>query len=158
MSETPTPTFQGEALLRRWSESSTQGVQVTFALADAGDLEPLKAKTGKRFACVLVEIGDDEQPVQGSFSNATLAKKERLGDLCYWSVMRCAEPTFWDFLGAQFPSADMVENKEEAALLLKYICQVDSRSEFDTDPAARERFNRLIRYPYQKWAIAKGIA
>lgn len=155
MSETLTPTFQGEALLRRWSESSTQGVQVTFALADSGDLEPLKAKTGKRFACVLVEIGDDEQPVMG---NPISTKKERLGDLCYWSVMRCAEPTFWDFLGAQFPSADIVENREEAALLLKYICQVDSRSEFDTDQAARERFSRLIRYPYQKWAIAKGIA
>lgn len=109
---------------------------------------------------VLVEIGDDEQPVKQSANSRSASEtpRERMGDLCYWTVMRCAEPTFWEFLGHTFPSADTVTNASDAAELLKFLCTVDSRKEFDTDPQARARFDRLIRHPYQKWALAKGLA
>lgn len=67
-----TPTFQDEVQLAGWSETHTGGPKVTFWLQDAEQLAVFKALTarkgntaGHRFACVLVEIGDDEQPVQG---------------------------------------------------------------------------------------------
>lgn len=64
-------TFQGEVQLAGWKETHSSGVTVTFWLPDTADLDAFRALTvrkgnqaGHRFACVLVEIGDDEQPVQ----------------------------------------------------------------------------------------------
>lgn len=141
------PAFSGEVQLRRWSESSTQGVQVTFALADADELEPLKAKSGKRFACVLVEIGDDEAPVQ--------QHKEPIGQNCLWAVGRCREPEFWRFLNASF-NADAVTNEAEAADLVRFLCTVESRRELDTDEASARQFLKQIKGPYQRWLAARG--
>jgi hypothetical protein len=65
------PTFSGEFQLAGWSESHNGGCKVTFWLADSSDLDAFRAMTvrkgqqaGHRLAAVLVEIGDDEQPVQ----------------------------------------------------------------------------------------------
>lgn len=65
------PTFQGEVQLAGWRESHNSGATVTFWLPSSDDLNPFRGLTAKkgntaghRFACVLVEIGDDEQPVQ----------------------------------------------------------------------------------------------
>lgn len=176
------PTFTGEALLRRWSESSTQGVQVTFALSDSAELEPLKAKTGKRFMAVLVELGDDEQPVAGNpasaipsnsgdlkgwnstkleaqpnLSNSTeLKPRERLGDLAWRAVQWCKEPEFRAWLGVQ---GDFVNELTEdaASEVIKSWCNVDSRKDLDTNEDAKRLFNQLIRGPYQKHLMARGI-
>jgi hypothetical protein len=68
---TITPTFSGEFQLAGWSESHNGGCKVTFWLADPSELDAFRAMTvrkgqqaGHRLAAVLVEIGDDEQPVQ----------------------------------------------------------------------------------------------
>jgi len=67
---TPKPCFSDELMLAGWSETSTGGAKVTFFLPDAAALDVFRQMTvkkgntaGQRFACVLVEIGDDEQPV-----------------------------------------------------------------------------------------------
>lgn len=157
-----TPAFQDEIQLAGWSETHTGGAKVTFWLPDAAALDVFRTLTarkgntaGHRFACVLVEIGDDERPVQPP--KVEKPKASPIGDLCRWSVIRCSEPTFWEFLNTTFPTNDTVENEAEAADTLKFVCTVGSRKEFDTDPQARARFDRLIRHPYQKWALAKGI-
>jgi hypothetical protein len=69
MSDVPT-IFNGEMQLMNWGESSANGAWVKFWITPE-DLEAfrhLKCKSGKiaghRVAAVLVEIGDDEQPVQ----------------------------------------------------------------------------------------------
>jgi hypothetical protein len=69
MSDVPT-IFSGEMQLMNWGESSANGAWVKFWITPE-DLEAfrhLKCKSGKiaghRVAAVLVEIGDDEQPVQ----------------------------------------------------------------------------------------------
>lgn len=151
-----TPSFQGEVQFRRYSDTSTQGAQVVLALDDRDSLNVFIGKEGRRYMAVLVEIGDDEQPVQPT--KAEKPKASPIGDLCRWSVIRCGEPTFWEFLNTTFPSADTVASEDEAGDLLKFVCNVKSRKDFDTDPKARAYFDRLIRHPYQKWVIAKGLA
>lgn len=162
-----TPLFQGEIQLRRWSESSTQGVQVTFALPDSGDLEPFKAKAGKRFMAVLVEIGDDEQPVE-----QPEPKRAAVGPLCMLAVQWCKSPLFMSWIRQVYDRAmggngtgfgDIkpehvggAEGYARHAILV--LCGIESRKELDTDPEAAERFHRLIRGPFQKHALAKGIA
>lgn len=149
MSETLTPAFQGEIQLRRWSESSTQGVQVTFALADSDDLEPLKAKSGKRFMAVLVEVGDDELPVQ--------EPKQRpwLGDLCFRAVQWCGDWEFRVWL-QQRGDFETTPSVETAGDIICEWCGVASRKELDTNPEAAEKFRRLIVGPWQKHCLARG--
>lgn len=163
-----TPTFQGEVQLRRWSESSTQGVQVTFALPDSDDLEPFKAKAGKRFMAVLVEIGDDETPVEPK------AARSAIGPLCALAVQWCKSREFFDWLAPVFDrfqggSAESALDISRASatagsrdafcrVAVLAMCGIDSRKELDTNPEAAEKFHRLIRGPFYKHALAKGLA
>lgn len=132
-----TPTFQGEVQFRRWSDSSTQGVQVTFALADSAELEPLKAKAGKRFMAVLVEIGDDEQPVEPQ------PRKDMRGPLCREACDLCELPDFREWTKA--------ESEQEAAQAIYWSCGIKSRKELDSDDRAAERFRTEVRIPFMHW-------
>lgn len=154
----PTPTFAGEVQLRRWSESSTQGVQVTFALADSADLDKFKGLDGKRFMAVLVQIGDDEQPVLNTPKTGDLKQREPLGDLCWRAVQWCKEPEFWAFLKQTIcnPGSE-ISNETDARYVVQAVCCVESRKELDTNPEAARKFNQLIRGPYQRHLIARGV-
>lgn len=164
----PTPTFAGEVQLRRWSESNTQGVQVTFALADSSDLEKFRGLDGKRFMAVLVQIGDDEQPVDtrnsGDVPKPGKSRNDRepLGDLCWRAVQWGKEAEFQDWIAGKALDDRVVVGEcqisEDAArrLILLY-CDIESRKELDTNPEAARKFNQLIRGPYQKHLIARGI-
>ena len=168
MSE-PTPTFAGEVQLRRWSESSTQGVQVTFALAESADLDKFKGLDGKRFMAVLVQIGDDEQPVVDPAKSSTGAVSQqgpnaqrtgsstRVGDLCWRAVQWCKEPEFWAFLTFDPVIKGMVSDEAGAKHYVQTVCGIESRKELDTNPEAARKFNQLIRGPYQKHLIARGV-
>lgn len=130
---------------------------MTFALADADDLEPLKIKSGKRFMAVLVEIGDDETPVQyppGAVVPADKDMKPAIGPGAYWLVLRCREHDFWAFLNHE--KAGDVTNAEDAALLVKFLLGVESRKEVDADPRKQRLFDSLIRHPYQKWLVRRS--
>lgn len=152
-----TPTFSGEVQLRRWSESSTQGVQVTFALADADDLEPLKIKSGKRFMAVLVEIGDDEAPVPPSPDvRIPTSVKEPIGPLAKWLVLRCKEPEFWDFLTSEFPNGPAIHSEPDAADFVKELLGIASRKEVDTNLGAESTLHADIRHPYQRWLVRRS--
>lgn len=160
----PSPTFAGEVQLRRWSESNTQGVQVTFALAESADLDKFKGLDGKRFMAVLVQIGDDEQPVTGNPVSETKVRKsdiarEPLGDLCWRAVQWCKEPEFMSWINSVTHNGIFwhVRTHEDAREFVCEMCGVESRNELDTNPDAARKFNQLIRGPYQKHLIARGI-
>lgn len=162
----PTPTFAGEVQLRRWSESSTQGVQVTFALAESSDLDKFKGLDGKRFMAVLVQIGDEEQPVLPNLTNNQVKTgnsgqtREPLGDLCWRAVQWCKEPEFQEWVARQiWPMAphEVEIDEEKAKRYILNWCDVSSRKELDTNHKAARLFNALIRGPYQKHLIARGI-
>lgn len=154
----PKPTFAGEVQFRRYSDTSTQGTQIVLALADRESLQSFIGLEGKRFMAVLVQIGDDEQPVAPDIGNPISAKpREPLGDLCWRAVQWCKEPEFWAFLTNSAPYMSGVECEEDAVSRLKFLCNVHSRKELDERADARSLFNRLIRGPYQKHLIARGI-
>lgn len=137
-----TPTFQGEVQMRRWSDSSTQGVQVTFALPDSADLEPLKHKAGKRFMAVLVEIGDDEQPVQ--------PKRDMRGPLCREACDLCANESFQKWIIA---AADFRCDPSEALARTVILgwCGIESRKDLDTVATAASKFVTLVRGPFMRY-------
>lgn len=142
-----TPKYSGEVQFAGYTDSSRNGPRVTFRLGDRSDLEQFVGMEGKRYMLAIVEIGDDEQPVQ--------QPRERLGPLCEWAVMRCKDPKFWEFLSTF--DIEPVTTEQEAKDTLVFLCAVDSRKEFDTNPDVAARLKRLILNPYREWLQRDGV-
>ena len=62
------------------------------------------------------------------------------GAACIWTVQRCREQAFQQFLG--------VDGEAAAERRVKEVCEVDTRKQLDTDPAAEARWNERIRRAY----------
>jgi hypothetical protein len=77
------------------------------------------------------------------------------GALAKLAGMWCADKTFQAWLETDPDNA--APNESGATLCLYALCEIESRRELDHDPAAAERFNRLIRGPYMKWRASKGL-
>jgi hypothetical protein len=60
--------------------------------------------------------------------------------LSQWIALRCKEPLFWRFL--------QVKDEPTAIHMVRTLCEVASRSEFDSDPLAAERLHQIIRRPF----------
>lgn len=160
---TPVPTFSGEVQFRRYSDTSTQGASIVLSLADRDELSAFIGKEGKRFMAVLVEVGDDEQPVQyqpGSVVPADMVGGKlvpKIGPICQWLVMRCGEPEFWEFLNAEHPGDTEATNADTAAEVVKEVLTIESRKQIDGNRELESAFHRLIRGPYSKWLLRRGV-
>ena len=89
------------------------------------------------------------------YAAAVEPEKPKGGALAKLAGMWCADKTFqsWIDLDSDYCAGD----ENGAALRLYEICEIQSRRQLDHDPAAAERFNRLIRGPYMKWRASKGL-
>lgn len=158
-------TYHSEVRFVRSAHSSKTGTTITLALPDSDELSKVAGFDGKRYMLALVEIGDDEQPVQQPSSPETgytpptpdVPAKPRGGYAAKWLALRCAEPRFWEFLN-QAPSGngEYVRSAPEAADLVRHICMVRSRAEIDNDTVALGAFHIKIRLPYMKWLATHG--
>lgn len=151
--------FKDEVQLLSWSETSNGGAKIVFQLPDGQCLDPFRDKAlgkkgGQRYMCVLVEIGDDEQPVR---------RGPEAGPLCKLSAMWCGRVDFREWLEHHFPDTwfaareklseetfGEVPSVDIAAETVRMVCDAKSRKDLDTDPLARERFNLNIRLPFGK--------
>lgn len=100
-------------------------LRVVFSENDFSDILG-RAPMGTRFACVLVEINDDETPTDNAAKDHD--KWRELGPTKQAGI-RCKEPIFWAFLSEElhFPE---ITNEERAASAVREICRVDSRADF----------------------------
>lgn len=145
------PTFSGEVMLAGWSETHNGGAKVTLWLSDADELAAFKRMTvakgktaGQRLACVLVEIGDDEQPKEPEPPK----DQPKGGPLAKLAGMWCQSKDFQEWCGA--------ENSDEARTHILESCEIDSRAELDHDSDAANLFHEYIRIPYSAWLIKTG--
>lgn len=63
--------------------------------------------------------------------------------LSVWSALACKDPEFWEFL--------QVSSEIEAIEVVRTKCGVQSRAEFDSDPAAAARLAVIIRHPFSSF-------
>lgn len=134
--------FQGELMLLNWAESSTRGRTVTFQLSEDGDSHPFKdftirqgKRAGQRFMAVLVQIDDNEQPVEQRRTGAQRA------------AVLCKDPEFWNWATAR--QFEPVNDEQSARQFLLSHLDIQSRSEIDSNPSVSERFERVIVIPFQ---------
>ncbi|MEY9397974.1 hypothetical protein ABIF79_004349 [Bradyrhizobium japonicum] len=130
-------------------QSGDWQLRLTIAAIDM-DSRITQAAMGTRFACVLVEVNDDETPVDhGSM------ERDKWRDLgpARQAGMRCKEPTFWAYLREVCGYAD-VREEGHAADCVRHHCGVASRSDLGkpgrTDE--RQKWHRLD-YDYQAWRV-----
>lgn len=128
-----TPTHSGEVQFVTFADSSKGGPRITLRLQDRDELEAFVGMEGKRFMCVLVAIGDDEQPVPPPAK----APAQKLGPLALSAVQFCKNPAFWQWINH--------ESEEDAAQWLKLELGVASRRDIDGDKDAPARFRVLAR-------------
>jgi hypothetical protein len=140
------PTYSGEVQFAGYSDSSRSGPRVTLRLADRADLDRFVGCEGKRYMLVLVEIGEDEQPVQAKKASSPDAWQE-LGPLCKWAVMRDDDPMFKAWIPHGVNPRDYILE----------ACEIGSRKELDTDPAAASRFHQCVRRPFAAWLQEQGV-
>jgi hypothetical protein len=70
-----------------------------------------------------------------------------IGAACRWTVIRCREAAFQQFLG--------VTGNEAAAARVRELCEVESRVELDRDSAAQARWNERVRLAYMNYQESK---
>ena len=111
----------------------------------ASDVPPalLVAAMGTRYQAVIVEIGDDEQPV--------VQKPENKHRLSQQAAILCNEPAFRTFLARDCSDIHMFDicMAEDA---VRDFCVVMSRSEFDTNAEAAARW-RDLKAEYEAWKL-----
>lgn len=87
---------------------------------------------------------------------ATAAPKPAGGERAKWCGIRCQETEFQRWIQerylSQWEAAPGATPATWAASVIRAVCSVESRAELDNDPAAAERFDRLIRRPYLEQA------
>jgi hypothetical protein len=83
-------------------------------------------------------------------------EKPKGGAWSQWCAIRCGEQAFQDWLFERYTKTwDALQGRETetaevAAEVIRSIVGIASRAELDNDPAAFERFSKLIRGPWQK--------
>lgn len=164
------PTIQVETMLLGWQRSHNGGSKIILQVPDEDlvHFEKMTVKKGKmagqRLAAVFVEIGSDEKPVpqpatlEQAKSEAPKEKKDPLGGLSKWAVMRCQDPHFQEWIRNAFPGECEIalgeginptwEQVTKAVILS--VCGIQSRKDLDTDELAQRRFNERFRHPYSE--------
>lgn len=129
------PTIQFEARLKALAATSTKDgnwTKVEFQVHPDDDLSGmLKAGINSRWQVVVVQLGDDEQPVT--------PEKPKGGPVSQRAGMLCADPRFEVWLGKDHLEAI---DSNGAAWLRKW-CHIESRAELDHNPEARAKFEEV---------------
>jgi hypothetical protein len=111
------------------------------------------AAMGQRFMAVLVPLGDFEdvptsqqtsQQTSQKLASTAIGHKRKLSQQ---AAMLCDDRPFQLYLNERFAG---VCCSADAAAAVRLCCNVDSRSEFDTDPEAAARW-RNLKAEYEAW-------
>jgi hypothetical protein len=122
--------------------------------SNAQDAFRLFAAPGTPAAIAALQVGYAavQEPIR---CNPTGLEKPKGGALAKLAGMWCNDPEFWSWLETDPDNA--AHSASGAASCLYTICEIESRAELDHNPEAAEKFHRLIRGPYSKHLIARGI-
>ena len=136
------PIYANEMQFLGWRDSSKSGPVVSFSLPDREALERFIGHEGKRFAAVLVLIGDDEQPVEAPKDK----DKPKRKPIAEWLAMRCQDPEFCEWAAKR--GGFMPADEDGTATWARLTCGVSSRGDIDGDAVAEAKFRELIQRPW----------
>ena len=152
MSEIPSLKFDIKKDAWQQLQSGSYKVAITISPADLDDnrledlLRFMRAPMGQRYAAVLVEIGDDEQPVVRPKDTREADKRSR----CQQAGILCKQQGFAAFLREHEGFGTPFIDPDEVAETVRKICGVQSRRELDSNKEAGAQWDRLAGR-YEGW-------
>lgn len=98
------------------------------------------------------EVAPETAAVESSLPAKAQVKRERMGPLCEWAVMRCREEQFQTWAIWRMKSLPNCQSREDhARSVVVELCGVKSRKELDTDATAAHFLHERVRRPYMAW-------
>ena len=154
-----------------WNQLQSGSYKITLTInpADLSDnrfddlVRFLKAPMGQRYAAVLVEISDDEQPVaHNAFAGPENREDpeplgEPLPDKPNYTAqagMLCKEPLFWRFLRESPTIQIEATDEESAADAIRYMCLIDSRRGLNSNSRAAKYFRSIVA-DFENWKACR---
>jgi len=124
--------------------------QLRFTVAHTDmDNRLAQAAMGTRFACVLVEINDVEEPVDHRAKDRDAWRD--LGPIKQAGI-RCTEPMFWAFLREEY--APDIYSEATAAQFVRDFCHVESRTDLNKPGNSEARtLWHTLDFGYQAWRV-----
>lgn len=128
--------YQDEIQLLGYGESDSYGAWCKFRLCDPDHLAKFRGqesgkKNGKRFACVLVEIDDNERP------------KKQARTLSQDAFLMCQNENFHRYLIDNFYIDESGDRVKAADGFLKRYLDISSKSQIDTNEEVQKEFKNL---------------
>lgn len=142
----------------QWTHTAGASVTFTFESVEywrrftSGD----QGSDGAQFHLTLVEIQCDETPVdQVSQDTLEKATKRKGGPRSKHVAQRCQALDFRTFVGKRIelpPDRWEMTTADMADKWVKQMCGVASKVDFDYDPDAWMRYEKLVNRPFLTWA------
>jgi hypothetical protein len=134
--------YAGEARLMNWADTSSRGRTVTFELPPDSDTHPFRdlairqgKKAGQRFMLAVVQIDDQEEPVE---------QQKRLSQQ---AAILCKDETFWQFAAER--SISKIDSEASCRAWMLSGAGITSRKEFDTNNRAADWFISQCKLPFE---------
>lgn len=159
----PAQVYNDGAMLKGWTDSNT-GHAVSFWLAnvEGGDHPMASYKEGDTFAIALVELSDEDAPIDQAKRERAESAAEQLerpkkhGQLVSQGcAMVCGNPDFWEFLTSTGNFDPPVKSALEAATIVRELIGIVSRRELDENPKAALVWHG-IRRKFVDWQHASA--
>ena len=107
-------------------------------------------RAGQRFYMTLVELGDDERPVDQA-KRRQMEEATKGGALSKHAARLCRDSEFQRWI-AEAEGMDCADVDERfAAEWVRGTCEVDTRAKLDHDARAAQRYENLVRRPFVEW-------
>jgi hypothetical protein len=91
----------------------------------------------------------------GAVTEIPVSEKPKGGEWAKLAGMWCADRDFWAF--CVHVHGVPIANADDAALLMRQKCGIDTRAQLDHSKSAFDLFNQYFRHPFMKWMISRGI-
>lgn len=162
------PVYDDQVMLAGWGEDNGKGQWVRFWLDESAASHPfagLQRKSSKErgsfLMVVLVEMDEGLEPIDQTLRDK-IARKRRSKASQIAVMVR--SPTFVQWCREKAPSdiTTAIEkrhggwNGDLAHRYVRYVVEIESMRELDTDKAAWDRFETKIRKPYEQWSGGNG--
>ena len=147
--------YRDEVMLTGWNDSQIHGHTVKFwlCLDTLGHpFEGFERGEKDRFYISLVELDDDQEPINQEMRDRVESKKKTPSErMSYVAAMLCKNEGFWTYINEQQSGPVSVADEDGARIWLCMVLGIESRSELDKDPVAAERFHEKVRRPFLMW-------
>lgn len=132
--------YDDEVMLKGWGDG-INGWKVTLWILGYAEHPFLKYEKGDGFSAVLVELQDDNTPVnQVKKERLTRAEARKKYPLAMLAAELCKNPKFYAFAG--------VSGEAAAADWIRRELGIESRRQIDEDPKVATKFHDAIRRPF----------